>query len=93
VDVSTAGRHADPLVASLDDAAARRLRAAGVRVVRSVADEPAAARAEAVTMGADFLRLPAHAGERPGERLVALREGHDHVVEQRLRSLLAAEGA
>lgn len=93
LDVSTAGRHADPLVASLDDAAARRLRAAGVRVVRSVADEPAAARAEAVTMGADFLLLPAHAGERPGERLVALREGHDHVVEQRLRSLLAAEGA
>ncbi len=88
-----ARREADPLVASLDDPAARVLRAAGVRVVRCVVADPEAARAEAVTIGADFLLVPRDTGGSAAERLVALREGLDPAVAQRLRALLEGKGA
>jgi len=44
------------LVVSLDDAAARRLRQEGYRVARALATEVAAARAEALTLGARYLQ-------------------------------------
>jgi len=92
--VGAAARRAeDPLVASLDDPAARVLRANGVRVVRCVTADPQDARAEAVTVGADFLLVPRETGGSAAERLVALRDGLDPSVAQRLRSLLAEEGA
>ncbi len=45
----------EPLVLALDDAGARRLRAAGVRVVRALDVEPAAVRREARDLGIPFV--------------------------------------
>ncbi|HLV12821.1 MAG TPA: ATP phosphoribosyltransferase regulatory subunit [Trueperaceae bacterium] len=83
----------DPLVASLDDPGARVLRAAGVRVVRAIAADPDAARAEAVTLGADFMLAPPGAGGSPAERLVALRDDVDPAAGERLRQVLAGARA
>jgi ATP phosphoribosyltransferase regulatory subunit len=44
-----------PLVVSLDDAAARKLRAGGVTVLRALESDPEAARREAQDLGADYL--------------------------------------
>src|SRR5690606_19786884 len=82
-------RGGGPLVASLDDPGARVLRAAGVRVVRAIAADPDAARAEAVTLGADFMLAPPEAGGSPAERLVALRDDVDPAAGERLRRVLA----
>lgn len=45
----------EPVVISLNDPAARRLRAAGVRVIRSLADDREGARSEASEVGACYL--------------------------------------
>jgi ATP phosphoribosyltransferase regulatory subunit len=44
-----------PVVVSLDDAAARKLRAGGVTVLRALESDPEAARREAQDLGADYL--------------------------------------
>lgn len=85
------GADGGPLVVSLDDPAARLLRAAGVKVARAVASDPDAARAEAVTVGADLLLLPPQTGGSATERLVTLRDGLDPTVVGRLRAVLAGE--
>jgi hypothetical protein len=71
------------LVLSLDDAAARTLRAAGVRVLRALATDPSQAGSEAELLGAAFLlrdgglqRVPAVAVlEDESARLGALLGG------------------
>ena len=58
---------ADPLVVSVDDEAARRLRSAGFRVVRAVTADEAAAEREARASGAAYLVTangPLYLGER-----------------------------
>lgn len=49
------GEEGGVVVLSMDDAAARKLRSAGVRVVRSLSGEPDAARREARELGAGYL--------------------------------------
>lgn len=66
----------DPLVLSLDDAGARRLRAAGQRVLRALGDDLDAARVEARALGVPYLlvdgRLESASGGAGDERLRAL---------------------
>ncbi len=73
-------------VASLDDHASRLLRAAGIAVVRPVAAEPDAARAEARSAGAAWLV------DRSGA-LEALRSQPDDAERARLRGLLEGDDA
>jgi len=74
----------EPLVLALDDAGARRLRAGGVRVLRSLAQEPDAARFEARELGVPYLLVDG--------QLEALDATSDDVRAQALRALLANAG-
>ena len=85
--VPTAGPVAlAPLVLTLDDPAARRLRAAGVRVARALAAEPAAAEAEARAARVPFLLV---AGEL---RTVGAPSADVEARRRELAALLAAPG-
>ena len=74
-----------PLVLALDDAAARRLRAAGVRVLRALAIEEDAARHEARELGVRYLLVDG--------ALEPLGDAHDDACLAELRTHLAAGGA
>lgn len=73
-----------PAVLSLDDAGARTLRAAGVRVLRALSIEADAARHEARELGVPFLLV--HGVLEP------LVERHDAALLRDLRALLGAGG-
>ena len=76
---------ADPLVVSVDDEAARRLRSAGFRVVRAVTADEAAAEREARASGAAYLVTangPLYLGEREDAG------GAPAAIEARLRAAL-----
>lgn len=73
-------REPEPLVLSLDDAGARTLRAAGVRVVRALTPDAAEARREAARLGAAYLLTGAGLEPLGGDRsewaaLAGLLEG------------------
>ncbi|MDZ7799868.1 MAG: ATP phosphoribosyltransferase regulatory subunit [Trueperaceae bacterium] len=72
-------------VLATDDAAARLLRAAGIEVLRAVAEEPAAARTEARALGAAWLLTPAG--------LEAVSDDVDAAERARLRGLLEGDDA
>jgi ATP phosphoribosyltransferase regulatory subunit len=74
-----------PRVVALDDAAARLLRAAGVAVLRAVADDADEAAREARQAGAPWLLTAAG--------LRAVGEGADPAEEARLRGLLEGDDA
>ena len=68
---------APPLVLSLDDSGARRLRAAGIQVVRALESDPESARREAEELGAHYLL---------GDEIEALHDGESMLDE--LRTIL-----
>lgn len=77
-DESVAG--SGPLVVTVDDVAARRLRTGGIRVARAVSTDPQSVMREAETLGAHFLVAPAGTGS---DRVVALKgdaAGRDHIA-------------
>jgi len=73
----------DPLVLALDDPGARRLRAAGVRVLRATEVDVAAARSEARALGVPYLLADG--------RLEAL-DGHGDEHLRALEAIIAADG-